>query len=75
MSFDLPEPIAAYIAAENGHDVGALAQCFTEHAVVRDEGRTIEGLPAIKEWKAKTKKEYQHTLEPLGPFSRTARPS
>ncbi len=33
--------------------------------MVRDEGRTIEGLAAIKQWKAETKKKYQHTVEPL----------
>jgi len=65
MSIDLPKPIAAYIAAENRGDTDALAQCFTEHAVVRDERRTIEGLAAIKEWKAETKRKYQHTVEPL----------
>ena len=65
MSVDLPEPIAAYIAAENGHDTEAVARCFTDNAVVRDEGRTIKGLAAIKEWKAETKKKYQHTVEPL----------
>jgi hypothetical protein len=32
---------------------------------VRDEGRTIKGLAAIKQWKAETKKKYQHTVEPL----------
>jgi len=65
MSVDLPEPIAAYIAAENGHDTEAVARCFADHAVVRDEGRTIEGLAAIKQWTAETKKKYQHTVEPL----------
>jgi hypothetical protein len=65
MSLDLPQPIAAYIAAENGHDPEALAQFFSEHAVVRDEGRTITGLAAIKLWKAETKKKYRHTVEPL----------
>ena len=66
MSVDLPTPIAIYIAAENRGDTEALAQCFTEHAVVRDEGQTIEGLAAIKQWKAETKKKYQHAIEPLG---------
>ena len=65
MSIDLPAPIALYIAAENRGDPEALEQCFTEHAVVRDEGRTIEGLAAIKRWKAETSKKYQHTVEPL----------
>ena len=61
----LPTPIAIYIDAENRGDTEALAQCFAEDAVVRDEGQTIEGLAAIKQWKAETKKKYQHTIEPL----------
>jgi ketosteroid isomerase-like protein len=65
MSVDLPIPIAIYIAAENRGDTEALAQCFAEDAVVRDEGQTIEGLVAIKKWKAETRKKYQHTIEPL----------
>ena len=65
MSVDLPTPIAIYIAAENRGDTEALAQCFAEDAVVRDEGQTIEGLAAIKQWKAETKEKYQHTIEPL----------
>ena len=48
MSIDLPTPIAVYIAAENRGDTEAMAQCFAEHAAVRDEGQTIEGLAAIK---------------------------
>ena len=62
---DLPTPIAIYIAAENSGDTETLADCFTNDAVVRDEGQTIEGLAAIKRWKAETKKKYQHTIEPL----------
>ena len=65
MSVDLPTPIAIYIDAENRGDADALTRCFAEDAVVRDEGRTIEGLEAIKQWKAETRKKYQHTIEPL----------
>src|SRR5258706_3239816 len=65
MPVDLPAPSAIYIAAENRGDTESLAQCFAEHAVVRDEGKSIEGLAAIKRWKAETKKKYQHTVEPL----------
>jgi hypothetical protein len=65
MSIDLPKPISTYIAAENGDDAEALAQCFIDHAVVRDENQTIEGLAAIKLWKVETKRKYQHTIEPL----------
>ena len=51
--------------AENGHDTEAMARCFADNAIVRDEGRTIKGLAAIKQWKAETKKKYRHTVEPL----------
>ena len=65
MSVDLPTAIASYIAAENQGDPEALVRCFAEHALVRDEGHTIEGLDAIRQWAAETRKKYQHTLEPL----------
>jgi hypothetical protein len=32
---------------------------------LRPETTTIEGLAAIKQWKAETRKKYQHTVEPL----------
>jgi hypothetical protein len=62
---ELPAPIAAYIDAENRHDIETLALCFAENATLRDEGRTIQGLEAIKQWKAETAKKYRHTMEPL----------
>ena len=65
MSIDLPTPIAIFIAAENRGDTKALAGCFAEHAVVRDEGQMIEGLAAIEQWMAETRRKYQHTIEPL----------
>jgi hypothetical protein len=65
MSIELAAPIALYIAAENRGDAEALSQCFAEHAIVRDEGRIIEGLVAIKRWKTETTKKYRHTVEPL----------
>jgi len=65
MSIELPAPIAIYIAAENRGDAEALSQCFADHAIVRDEGRTIEGSVAIRRWKTETTKKYRHTVEPL----------
>jgi ketosteroid isomerase-like protein len=61
----LPALIAAYIAAENGDDADALAQCFADNAVVRDEGQTVNGLAAIKQWKTDSKRKYQHTIEAI----------
>ncbi len=64
MTLDLPGPIAAYFAAdqEGGE---AVAQCFTENAVVKDEGQTYRGRAAIKQWKADISARYQYTSEPL----------
>ena len=65
MAVDLPPPIAIYVDAENSGDIEAMAQCFAPDAIVQDEGKTIKGLNEIKQWKAETKRKYQHTIEPL----------
>jgi hypothetical protein len=65
MTITLPEPIAAYVAADNAGDDAALAACFAADAVVRDEGRTIRGLDAILAWKAEAKRKYRYMVEPL----------
>lgn len=65
MDINLPVPIAIYFAAANQGHTEIVAECFSENAVVRDEGQTIEGLAAIKQWQAETRKKYQHTIEPL----------
>jgi hypothetical protein len=65
MSIHLPPAIDVYVKAENSGDVEALAECFAPSATVRDESRTYKGLAAIKEWKAETKKKYNHSVTPL----------
>lgn len=59
----LPEPIAAYLAADmKGPD--DLARCFTATGVVKDKGLTHTGREAIKAWKAETSTLYTYTNEP-----------
>ena len=65
MSVLLPAPIGLYVDIENSGDVEALSECFASNATVRDEGHTYEGLAAIREWKADTKRRYNHTVAPL----------
>ena len=65
MSVHLPTPVGLYVEIENSGDIEALSECFAYNATVRDEGHTYEGLAAIKEWKADTKKKYNHTVAPL----------
>jgi hypothetical protein len=60
----LPEPIAAYFAADKqGHE--AVARCFTAQAVVKDEGRSHVGLDAIRAWKRESSSKYTYTSEPF----------
>lgn len=63
-SLSLPKPIAAYFSAEKA-GVEAVGQCFTENAIVKDEGRTHKGRAAIKQWKADATEKYQYTSEPF----------
>jgi hypothetical protein len=64
MTLDLPAPIAAYFTADRG-DAEAVAQCFTENAVVKDEGQTYNGRAAIKRWKEEASAKYQYRSEPV----------
>jgi hypothetical protein len=60
--FDLPQLIASYFAADK-LDGEAVARCFTNDAVVKDEGRTCTGLEAIKRWRAEVSTKYTYTSE------------
>ena len=64
MTLDLPKPVAAYFTADKG-DSEALAQCFTEGAVVKDEGQIYNGRAAIRQWKAAVSAKYEYTSEPF----------
>lgn len=63
-TLNLPQPIAAYFAADQ-HSADAIGRCFTTRAVVKDEGRTHAGLDAIKAWKAAASASYTYTSEPV----------
>lgn len=58
----LPEPIAAYFAATNTHDIEAMLGHFADGAVVRDEGRERRGLAAIREWMDETIGKYHYQV-------------
>jgi ketosteroid isomerase-like protein len=62
---DLPEPVAAYFAADT---IGAeaVAECFTDDAVVVDERHEYRGRTAIARWKVETSTKFRYTVEPLG---------
>jgi hypothetical protein len=66
-SLNLPNPIAAYFTADKADkgDGEAISQCFTEDAVVKDEGHTHKGRAAIKQWKTDVSAKYKYTCGPL----------
>ena len=61
---NLPKPIAAYFDTDKG-DSETLSWCFTENAVVEDEGHTHKGRSAIKQWKSDSSTKYEFTSEPF----------
>ena len=63
-SLNLPKPIAAYFAADKG-DGDAVSRCFTEDAIVKDEGHTHRGRAAIKAWETDASAKYEYTSEPF----------
>lgn len=62
MSLELPEPIAAYFAGTNNHDIDAMLAPFAEAAIIRDEGQERRGLAAIQEWMEETTRKYRVTV-------------
>lgn len=60
----LPDPIAAYYAADM-QDPDQLAQCFAPKAVVKDDGHSYTGREAIRAWKAAVDATYICTTDPF----------
>ena len=62
---DLPAPVAAYFAADTT-GAEAVAQCFTDGAVVIDERQEYRGRTAIARWKAGVAAKFRYSVERLG---------
>ena len=65
MNVKLPNPVAAYFAADRANGE-AVSRCFAENAVVKDEGHAYHGRVAIKQWKEEAAAKYQYTCDPFG---------
>ncbi|WP_241557133.1 nuclear transport factor 2 family protein [Croceibacterium ferulae] len=65
MTVELPQPISDYFAADAEDGAEAVAQCFTDDAVVRDEGETHVGRAAIRSWKVEAGKKYTYSATPF----------
>jgi hypothetical protein len=61
---NLPEPVAAYFAADR-RGAHSVAQCFTHEGRVVDEGKTHTGPAAIEAWKAAATAQFTYRVEPF----------
>lgn len=57
--------IKTYVDASNAHDVQSVLSCFSENAVVRDEGETLHGRKAIEDWITRTIEKYKFQFKPV----------
>ena len=57
--------IKTYVDASNAHDVQSILSCFSENAVVRDEGETLHGRNAIEDWITRTIEKYKFQFKPV----------
>ena len=64
MTVNLPGVIKAYVDASNKHDVQSILACFSDDALVQDEGETFQGKKAIEAWIVKTIEKYKFQFKP-----------
>jgi len=66
MMIKLPEIIKKYVDASNEHDVKSILSCFSDDALVHDEGEELHGKKSIEGWIVKTIEKYKFQFKPLG---------
>ena len=62
---NLPNVISNLTEAQNNFDSLTYANCFSENAVVFDEGKTHNGKTEIQQWIQKANEEYQAVMKPV----------
>jgi ketosteroid isomerase-like protein len=62
----LPAVVRRYLEAAWAKDHATAAACFTDDAVVVDDGRTYDGIDAIRGWFVGQKSEWEYTSEATG---------
>lgn len=62
---NLPKVVEEFVKAKNSFDSAAFAECFSETAIVFDEGKTHTSKKEIEQWIDNSNKQYQDTLEPI----------
>lgn len=62
---NLPRVLSNLIEAQDKLDFVAYVDCFSEKAIVFDEGRTFNGRTEIQQWIAQANEKYKLTVVPL----------
>lgn len=62
---NLPNIISDLLSAQANFNSTAYASCFSEMAVILDEGETHKGRDEIRQWNDTTNAKYKTTLEPI----------
>lgn len=62
---EVPQVIEALIAAQNAQDNKSYSECFSETAIVHDEGKDYTGRQEIKKWIEEANNRYSTTLEAI----------
>lgn len=62
---NLPNIITALLNAQNQYNSHSYADCFTDNAVVFDEGKTYNGKTEIENWISEANNEYKTIMKPL----------
>lgn len=62
---NLPKVVSDLVKAQNEFDSKAYADCFTETAIVHDEGKVHTGKTEIEHWIAESNENYRSTMKPL----------
>jgi ketosteroid isomerase-like protein len=62
---ELPKIVERFIETQNNHDSKAYVECFTDSAIVHDEGRTHNGKAEIRQWIEHANEKYQSVMKPL----------
>jgi len=62
---NLPKVVSDLVNTQNSFDSVAYASCFSETAVVHDEGKTHNGRKEIEQWIADANTRYEATMQPV----------
>jgi hypothetical protein len=62
---NLPKVVSDLVKTQNSFDSVAYATCFSETAIVHDEGKTHNGRKEIEDWIADANARYEATMQPI----------